>query len=433
MRLQFRVFFYCAAILVLVHLAGCESIATSKRDRWISSFNAAIAAERSDDRDAVRAHLDRALESIVETDAGFLYMRAITLEWMARLLIEEGQIDEALVLLDSARAVRNDSLDDRPKRISGLGNSSSAMLVLSAARNLVEAGRLDEGEELHDRYLRFVWKRSMRISASLWMAVTLLNADEPERSLRHFQAWTKLSPLTPNVRTYSVIPHLILYADALDAAGRPDDATALRLRIAGVSLGPDYLASIKAEYDKVAFRAWEPNRLPFKLHVGRTPPEWHEAPLLMGVVREAAQSWTDRVRPGVPAFEWVDDPEGADIVIDWAITAPRQNLLGHALPLFSHERRRILDVRIGVVIGTPGDPVPIEQLYHVVLHELGHAIGLYGHSPSPNDLMYPYFEKGGVEISERDIATLRQLHPCAWDGPGLLVYRRPEAEFHCDD
>jgi hypothetical protein len=48
------------------------------------------------------------------------------------------------------------------------------------------------------------------------------------------------------------------------------------------------------------------------------------------------------------------------------------------------------------------------DIYTVVLHELGHAIGLT-HSDNPGDVMYPYYRRG-MQLSANDIGAARQLY-----------------------
>ncbi|HYP08295.1 MAG TPA: matrixin family metalloprotease [Bryobacteraceae bacterium] len=52
----------------------------------------------------------------------------------------------------------------------------------------------------------------------------------------------------------------------------------------------------------------------------------------------------------------------------------------------------------------------------VVLHELGHALGL-GHSDRPNAVMYPYYRRLGT-LQPDDIAAIRRLYPARQDTQG---------------
>ena len=56
-----------------------------------------------------------------------------------------------------------------------------------------------------------------------------------------------------------------------------------------------------------------------------------------------------------------------------------------------------------------------EEMRTVCLHEFGHAIGLWGHSPHPGDINYP--TATAQQPSTRDIVTLRKLYNTPLDTP----------------
>ncbi len=61
-----------------------------------------------------------------------------------------------------------------------------------------------------------------------------------------------------------------------------------------------------------------------------------------------------------------------------------------------------INIKIGLI-----SPTKIEQ---TILHEIGHAIGLYAHSPNENDLMFWCQNKKNMNLSQKDIDTINLLY-----------------------
>ena len=51
-----------------------------------------------------------------------------------------------------------------------------------------------------------------------------------------------------------------------------------------------------------------------------------------------------------------------------------------------------------------------DEIYAVAVHEIGHAIGILGHSSNRNDIMYPTTDIIGIHASNRDVNTIRQFY-----------------------
>lgn len=158
------------------------------------------------------------------------------------------------------------------------------------------------------------------------------------------------------------------------------------------------------------------------------------------------EAWEDR-SGGVVRFVQTDSPQGARILVDWkhlgAAVDRSGCLLGaHTITKYKSHGGHVSVIGVGVV------PVPIyiprlgpkyevppqvievnldlilskekrvryPLLQNVVTHELGHALGLLGHSANSYDMMNPVTDEHS-RLSVRDINTLIKLYQKKVDVP----------------
>ena len=79
--------------------------------------------------------------------------------------------------------------------------------------------------------------------------------------------------------------------------------------------------------------------------------------------------------------------------------------------VYSYKGNKIWAAKIEILQRTEsGQMCTDRQLYTVMLHEIGHALGMYGHSKNKNDIMYERDSAYDVHLSQKDINTLKTLY-----------------------
>jgi predicted Zn-dependent protease len=157
---------------------------------------------------------------------------------------------------------------------------------------------------------------------------------------------------------------------------------------------------------------WSEKQMPLKVHLPRPPDGLFEDPDgIFDSVKDGVLDWIDVAAPGVPSFVFVGDKGDADIPIVWAAQPDGDWYIafcayeGHALTNHFDVSRILVTGRIGA-----GRVADLHDIYRVMLHEMGHALGLAGHSPSDRDIMGAPPRPDVAGLSSRDRNTLKALY-----------------------
>lgn len=196
--------------------------------------------------------------------------------------------------------------------------------------------------------------------------------------------------------------------------------------------------------DVVVFCRWDESRFPLAVYV--YPPtlaeglasefETEDPGEYVAAAWRALASWQEAV-PGVISFRRAASPSDADLRVELVGEpgpAPEQGVrvLG-STPLGRACRVRgsgIVQGRLDVAFRVPVVRIYVadqhglllpDQVERNVLHEMGHALGMKGHSPIPSDLMYEVARDRRVSrLSTSDANSMRALYAL----PNGTVYAR---------
>ncbi|GIX06572.1 MAG: hypothetical protein KatS3mg115_0975 [Candidatus Poribacteria bacterium] len=107
-----------------------------------------------------------------------------------------------------------------------------------------------------------------------------------------------------------------------------------------------------------------------------------------------------------------------DLPVEWVSRLPDsvpRHHLGQTSLVRPDESRFQVRMRIGLYDRITGRRLDEARLLTVCLHELGHALGLWGHSPHAEDVMAA--ASGATRPTPRDAATLRKLYELPVNAP----------------
>ncbi len=160
----------------------------------------------------------------------------------------------------------------------------------------------------------------------------------------------------------------------------------------------DYLAVLQAARDA---NRWPLERLPLKIFMadGQAVPNYR--PQFRDIFIKCLDAWMKASQNRL-AYVLIDSPQGADMLVQFTNRpadiaqkpglAPIEQGIARTRLLASRDGGdAIIDqVQVQILVVKPASGVPCtdDAIKETCLHELGHALGLNGHSPNASDIMH---------------------------------------------
>lgn len=177
---------------------------------------------------------------------------------------------------------------------------------------------------------------------------------------------------------------------------------------------PDYL-SATTHSSSGRQLIWPEKLNPVKVHVQITDPKQN---FVLPLIQQSLREW-ERATEGRLRFEMTTSAEQSNILImlrEAPLSHPVADI-GHTeylMPTSQFRRQQLSFVTITLSTGDPKTEKDLpmqnrdEQVYRLALHEVGHAVGIWGHSSNPSDIMFTH--PVASKLSSRDVRTVRLMY-----------------------
>lgn len=215
--------------------------------------------------------------------------------------------------------------------------------------------------------------------------------------------------------------YVTLYPNAPDAVQVRSIISALSEKAANFTSDPQKADYSDAVCENGKFFRWPRERLPIKVFVDSGDMVEGFKPEFRFAFFEALNAWVKASQNRLH-YVLVDRKEDADMTCEWTGNPHEVKPTGHNVEqgicmLKSVDRGRDsieidrADIRILTIDRSTQQPLSDDEMKKTCLHELGHAMGLQGHSTNNHDIMF--FAMSSTVwpvISKRDKATLFRIY-----------------------
>ncbi len=159
---------------------------------------------------------------------------------------------------------------------------------------------------------------------------------------------------------------------------------------------------------------WTGSRIPVKVYLPSSESVPGYKSEYEGIMSDSFKAWENASQDKIH-FSFVQAENDADISCLWTndfskVSSPVEG--GEAQVSFNRDGMQKVRIVILTVAPNPDTPLAETQVKAVCLHEIGHSLGLFGHSPLPGDIMYCSMPSSDVQVdlSSRDVSTICKLY-----------------------
>lgn len=174
-------------------------------------------------------------------------------------------------------------------------------------------------------------------------------------------------------------------------------------------VGDNYITNAVNNQGKVI--RWDTKKMPLKVYFDASGAKSS----YVEAVKGAFSTWSSSLA-GIISYKTLKEKENADIIVKFTptISVDKNNtgfVAGLASPNTRNNQLNFVDLKF--TTHKPNNmPVSEIELYNVALHEIGHALGIWGHSEKDTDIMYPKANSvtAKAQLSKRDVNTVKLLY-----------------------
>ncbi len=253
-----------------------------------------------------------------------------------------------------------------------------------------------------------------------YYAQTLFNLHKFDEAQDEYEKVIETAPQSNEARLASIgiseiQRYKLLKRGIVDSSDKKDTDKTPDTKLQIKSVGDNYIENaIKGG----EVTRWLSAKMPIKLYIERASKLAGYKDYYFAAVNKAINDWTNSVPGNLISYKLVNNPEEADIKVYFVNEIMKKTgkdfIAGLATPYIKGKVLQYYRVELATMQPLDNRAFTENQMYTTALHELGHSLGIRGHSSNKKDIMYSGVEFGSNKseggLTQRDINTLTLLY-----------------------
>ena len=260
-------------------------------------------------------------------------------------------------------------------------------------------------------------QKPLNVNYRYYYAQTLVYTGDFDKAQSEYSKIIEISPTSEAAKlSAQAIANIQQYYSSKNSSHSNDSTSSSDVLSAGSFTNDNYVANAVTSSGDIFI--WNKRKMPIKIYFLDCNKVKGYTPEHVQKVKQAFDVWKNASK-GQISYKYVNDKNQANIFVSFKEKLSSNDdsngyMAGLAKPYPLGNYLDKASIQFATIRTVDNKPVSLTALYNCALHEIGHSLGIYGHSSIEGDIMYSVTNDKDnntlKSLSKRDINTINNLY-----------------------